>query len=331
MDDQRTDLIRKLYASRSGTLALAALLISVVMIIVAIPLRQGPASAVLSAIAASLIAASLFSSLHSYFTGEELAELIREQQRQTSLELLTETKGSIPELFVRFMPTDTYESADLNTTMFNADLNRDLAASNNYDFVGLSGKYVGVRLRSVECHLDLLRLEIADINHEPSMRARLRYEMSYPKHATDFAGALQEARDNLLFALVGLYAIRGQVERTEVLFATTAPPGRFERLDNSIYVTPFEGSWRGPLTFPTSYRFDRDSLIYSMQQRDFLVKFETATSDRLWRLTADESKDDFRSRLASIGLPSNPEEFESMLQLFAQRSSAFRGPPRRAS
>lgn len=326
-----TALLKKLYASKSGILVLATCIVAAGLLIVGVQSKSDTPRAVLISIAASLFAAAVFSAAHSYFTSNELAELIKEQQREGSLEVLEEARTTISSLFPTYFPNETYKSTNLADTTFSEHVNRDLVASRVYDFVGLSGKFVPARIRSVGCNLELLRLEVADITDETSMKGRLRYETSVNGVHKSFDTALREARQNLLASLVGLFSVRSQVQKIEILFSVRVPPGRFEALDNAIYLTPFDGNWSTRRQYPASYRFGVDSLHLRMHRRDFITKFEGPDTTKLWRITADESEREFRDRLANIGLPASENEFSEAMVEFERRVPVFSGLPRRAS
>ncbi len=291
--------------------------------------NQG-ATNILLALGTSLLASSLFSGMHIFFTNVDFVNYLTERMDQGQRQGLSQVVQYLGTSNPRYLPLATYAPADGQLSAFNVDLAVSLANARAYRFQGLTGYFVPLRLDTQDITLRSLRLSIADPRDQAAMRLRVAREMARTGKSS-FDDVVAWVNGRILQCLVGLFEVRARCELIEILVTTEVSPDRFEIFDDDMYVTIFDPATSDRSEFPPSAKFHRDSFIYDVVLRRFDVQFSKSGASNIFRLLPETPKSTYIQQINDFGFALDAATFAAKTEQFRAERDAFQKSTKRPS
>jgi hypothetical protein len=279
--------LRKLLVLYSFLLACAiVLLIGIVLVNQDEEMTFGVvASAVGLNLIASVLFALIFVVLTNWVQDRNIHESISEGFSDLT-ELLDRNAAKANRLF---MPSKRYEALNPVGNNFgdayNLDITRDLEDSGTFAFDGPSARYVAVRLHAAKHHPHQVRIAMISPANQRAISRRAADRRSWPScQGIPVEQIERELADELFMNIVSLFDCR-HLCPIEILYYNHTAVYRHVLLDQAVYVSWYHSQ---QMEMPDSYRFGKESFIYSAFRMDLMRKFEMSTD----KVVFDASHDD---------------------------------------
>lgn len=275
-------LLRELYLNKNGIALLVAVLVSLALLAGGAN-ASGVTHTVVTGLGTSLLASAVFAALFLLFVSgtenrllratingvsdrvvEQAAIQLRSAVGKQAEEMTDRVVAQVREQQQRYVPVDVYEERDNFSHRFNLDLTRDLERTSRYVYYGLTGKYVGARLLSIDHRISDVRVVIGDPRTPAAIFTRKRHE-GLAQGNGEIRTALVKQVDQ---CIIGLFNARHRHEHIS-LYVTAAPNyDRVEITDTAAYLTLFTTQENRPNRYPETLRFSSDATFYQMMLRD---------------------------------------------------------------
>ncbi|GAB3002068.1 hypothetical protein [Saccharothrix stipae] len=282
----RLALVRYSFATACGV----AVLISVALIARDDALT---ATQIYSAVGLNVIASVVFALV--------FATLANWTQDRHLRDTLTEGMEEVADRFERnmartnrlFLPSKHYDA--LNPTdgfgdPYNEDMTLDLQKSGFFAFYGPNARFVAARLLTSRHRLQQIRIAMINPGNRKAVSRSASDRMSTPRfRGRTIAQIEQELENELLMNLVSLFDCRWLCP-VEILYNEDTAVYRYVMLDESVYVSWYHSPQSTQMELPESYRFGRDSFLYSTFRMELMRKFEISHHKVVFEATDDDTK-----------------------------------------
>ena len=233
------------------------------------------ASAVGLNLIASVLFALVFVALTNWVQGRDIQESISEGFNEVT-QLLDRKAAQANPLF---LPSKRYEALNPTNVSFGDDYNRDMTVdlenSGFFAFDGPSARYVAARLLAAHHRPHQIRIAMISPANRLAIRRRASDRGSWTsRQGVPIEQIEKELSEEQLVNIVSLFDCR-RFCPVEILYYNHTAVYRYVMLDQAVYV-----SWyRSPqdTEMPDSYRFEKESFIYSAFRLDLMRKFEMST------------------------------------------------------
>ncbi len=280
----RLTLVRYSFA----TACAVAVLVSVILIMQDDALTT---SQIYSAVGLNLLAGVVFALMFA-----ALATWVQDRHtRDTIAEGMTGLADRITQNMVRtnrlFLPSKHYDALNPTDTFgdeYNEDMTLDLAQSGFFAFYGPSARYVAARLLAARHHPQQIRVAMINPGNRRAISRRASDRKSWPRSREQPIERIeQELADEILMNLVSLFDCR-RLCPVEILYNEDTAVYRYVMLDKSVYVSWYHSPRSANMELPESYRFGKDSFIYSTLRMDLMRKFEISPHKVTFEPTDDD-------------------------------------------
>jgi hypothetical protein len=260
-----------------GTACCVALLVGVVLVIQDNDLKSTQISSSIGLnLIASVVFALMFVVLANWIQDRNVQETISESFNELS-DRITQSMGRTNQLF---MPQKRYEPLNPTGSFgddYNWDVTKGLEESDFFAFYGPSARYVAARLLAARHHPQQVRIAMIDPANKRAISRRASDRRSWPKSEGQSIEQIERDLENeLLMNLVALFECR-QICPIEILYNEDTAVYRYVMLDQSIYVSWYHSPDSAQMEMPESYRFGKESFVYSTFRMDLMRKFEIST------------------------------------------------------
>ena len=271
-----------------GTACCVVLLVGVVLVGRDDDLDAGEVS---SAVGLNLIASVLFAlifvALSNWVQDRNIQETISEGFGELT-ERLTQNISRANRLFVPLKRYDALNPTDNFGDEYNRDVTADLEESGFFAFYGPSARYVALRLLAARHHPQQIRVAMINPANRRAINRRASDRTSWPRHRGQSIVQIQrELEDELLMNLVSLFDCR-RLCPIEILYNDDTAVFRYVMLDQAVYVSWYHSPQSVQMEMPESFRFSKDSFVYSTFRMDLMRKFEISAD----KVVFDAGQDD---------------------------------------
>jgi hypothetical protein len=164
---------------------------------------------------------------------------------------------------------------------YNRDVTEDLEESGFFAAHGPSARYLAARLQRAVRRPQQIKVAMVNPADHRAVARRASDRRSWASmRGRPIAEVEQELENELLMNVVSLFDCR-QICPIEILFHVDTAVYRYVMFDQAVYVSWYHSPASTQMEMPESYRFPRESFIYSSLRMDLLRKFEMATEDRI--------------------------------------------------
>ncbi|GAA3048183.1 hypothetical protein [Actinokineospora globicatena] len=267
-------LRRTLLRYSFATACAVALLISVILVMQDDDMTAAQIS--------SSVGLNLFASVVFALMFAALANWVQDRHTQDTIaESLEEFAGRVTADLARtnrmFLPAKHYDALNPTTSFgddYNRDLTVDLESTVFFAFYGPSARYVAARLLAARHHPQQIRVAMINPGNRRAISRRAADRLSWLRSRGQPIEAIEaELEDELLMNLVSLFDCR-KICPVEVLYNDDTAVYRYAMVDQSVYVSWYHSPASARMELPESYRFAKDSFLYSTLRMDLMRKFE---------------------------------------------------------
>lgn len=271
-----------------GTACLLALAISVVL---TMQDKSLTAAQIYSAVGlnlfASVVFALMFAALANWLQDRHTQETIAESLEGVA-ERITQNMARTNTLF---LPSKHYEALNPTTSYgdeYNGDITLELEKSTFFAFYGPSARYVAARLLVARHQQQQIRVAMINPANRRAISRRAWDRMEWPASQGKTVEQVEkDLEDELLMNLVSLFDCR-KLCPVEVLYNDDTAVYRYVMLDDSVYVSWYHSAQSTHMEMPESYRFGKESFVYSTLRMDLMRKFEITAH----KVVFDAAQDD---------------------------------------
>ncbi|TQM85592.1 hypothetical protein FHX81_8086 [Saccharothrix saharensis] len=225
---------------------------------------------------ASVVFALMFAALANWIQDRHTQETISESLEGVA-ERITQNMARTNRLFLPSKHYDAVNPTDRFGDGYNEDLTVELEESGFFAFYGPSARYVAARLLAAHHYPQQIRIAMINPGNRRAISRRASDRMSWPKSAGMTIGQVErELEDELLMNVVSLFDCR-RLCSVELLYNYDTAVYRYVMLDESVYVSWYHSAQSAHMEMPETYRFGKDSFIYSTLRMDLMRKFEISS------------------------------------------------------
>ncbi|WP_026423931.1 hypothetical protein [Actinokineospora inagensis] len=281
---------------------------------------------ILSSIGVNMFASVVFALM---FAG--LANWIQDRHTQDTIaESLDELGDRLTESMARtnrlFLPAKHYEGLNPTTTFgddYNTDMTADLEETVFFAFYGPSARYVAARLLAARHHPQQIRVAMINPANRRAISRRAADRASWLKSQGQPIDQIErDLEDELLMNLVSLFDCR-KMCNIEILYNDDTAVYRYVMFDQAVYISWYHSPRSTQMELPESYRFAKDSFIYSTLRMDLMRKFEISPHKTLFDSThTDQDLIDHLTTLTTR--PITPTNLTHWRAAQLQDSASFR-------
>jgi hypothetical protein len=312
------ELIKQTYNSLFGIFFLLSLIVSVGLFVSAAN-SSGTVQTFWLGVGTSLLASTVFSSLQVLVTNRANERLLRASVGQAAQDVA----DSVLENNRRYMPMAVYDETKTFNAAFNRDLTADLCSTGKYVFNGLTGRYIGARLLSINRRINEVLVIIGDPSSDDAVRVRIEHRGADPD--SDREKVKEQLRNDADLCIVGLFRSRRQHGPIELILTRTPMLDRVEICDRAGYLTLFSAREDRRSVFPQTLRWSPESPVYVTTHREAKRTAESPTNVRL-RITPTMGEDEllafYRDRLGRHLDRSGLDALQTMFLQFEQDFSS---------
>jgi hypothetical protein len=261
-----------------GTACCVALVIGVLLVVQDHGLTGSEVSSSIGLnLIGSVVFAIMFALLANWVQDRNVQETISEGFGELTDQMM-QTMASTNRLF---LPARRYDALNPTSSFgddYNRDVTRDLEGTGFFAFYGPSARYVAARLLAARHHPQQVRIAmIGPANHRAISRRASDRASWLRSQDQPIEQIGQQLEDELLMNIVSLFDCR-RLCPIEILYNDDTAVYRYVMLDQSVYVSWYHGAQSAQMEMPESYRFNKDSFIYSTFWMDLMRKFEISTN-----------------------------------------------------
>jgi hypothetical protein len=278
------ELIKQIYNSLFGVFFLLSLISSVGLFISAAN-TSGTVQTFWLGVGTSLLASTVFSSLQVLVTNRANERLLLASVGQAAQDVA----DSVLERNRRYVPLAVYDETKTFNPAFNRDLTADLCNTTKYVFNGLTGRYVGARLLSINRRINEILVIIGDPSSDDAVRVRIEHRGADPDF--DREGVREQLRRHADLCVIGLFRSRRQHGPIELILTRTPMLDRVEICDHAGYLTLFSAREDRHSVFPQTLRWSPESPMYVTTHREAKRTAESPSNVRL-RITPTMGEDE---------------------------------------
>lgn len=178
----------------------------------------------------------------------------------------------------RHLPARTYEQSDDFQDTFNRDITACLRRSRHYVFKGTSAKYVPARVSACPNQLQRIRVITLDPRDKVGLRHRATDRHRHARHRShSVEWLITQACDEIHMALVALFDIRDHCDAgIEIVLSAETAVTRVEMFDSAAFISWYQSPKSAAYAFPETWKFERESVPYSMADLEIARRFEYA-------------------------------------------------------
>jgi hypothetical protein len=236
---------------------------------------------------ASVVFALMFAALANWLQDRHTQETISESLEGVA-ERITQNMARTNTLF---LPSKHYKALNPTDSFgdeYNGDITLELERSTFFAFYGPSARYVAARLLVARHQQQQIRVAMINPANRRAISRRAWDRMEWPtSQGRTVEQVEQELEDELLMNLVSLFDCR-KLCPVEVLYNDDTAVYRYVMLDDSVYVSWYHSAQSTHMEMPESYRFGKDSFVYSTLRMDLTRKFEITAN----KVVFDAAQDD---------------------------------------
>nr|WP_042195207.1 hypothetical protein [Kibdelosporangium sp. MJ126-NF4] len=237
---------------------------------------------------ASVVFALMFVALANWVQDRNVQDTIRDGFGELG-DRITENMTATNRLFV---PQKKYEALNPTNSFgdeYNRDVTQDLEESDFFAFYGPSARYVAARLLAARHHPQQVRISMIGPANVRAIRRRAYDRRSWARPEGLSIDRIQgDLRNELIFNLVALFECR-QICPIEILFNDDTAVYRYVMLDKAVYVSWYHSPNSAQMEMPESYRFSRESFVYSTFRMDLMRRFEISDDKVVFEANQDDS------------------------------------------
>ncbi|ONI84473.1 hypothetical protein ALI144C_15105 [Actinosynnema sp. ALI-1.44] len=246
---------------------------------------------ILSAIGLNLIASVVFALMFVALANWVQERSVHDTIRDGFSELADRVAENMTATNRLFIPLKKYEALNPSDTYgdeYNRDVTHDLEETNFFAFYGPSARYVAARLLAARHHPQQVRIAMIGPGNVRAIRRRAYDRRSWAKPEGLSVDKIQEdLRNELIVNLVALFECR-QICPIEILFNDDTAVYRYVMLDKAVYVSWYHSPHSAQMEMPESYRFGRESFVYSTFRMDLMRRFEISSDKVLFEANQDD-------------------------------------------
>ncbi|PPK65582.1 hypothetical protein V5P93_005054 [Actinokineospora auranticolor] len=222
---------------------------------------------------ASVVFALMFAALTSWTQDRNTQETIAEGFEELG-QRVTQSMVRSNHLF---LPNRQYDALNPTNTFgdsYNGDMTVDLEATGFFAFYGPSARYVAARLLAARHHPQQIRVAMINPANHRAISRRAADRASWLKPQGQPIDRIErDLEEELLMNLVSLFDCR-KICPIEILYNDDTAVYRYVMFDQSVYVSWYHSPRSAQMELPESYRFGKESFIYSTLRMDLMRKFE---------------------------------------------------------
>lgn len=238
---------------------------------------------------ASVVFALMFVALANWIQDRNTQETIRESLEGLA-DRITQDMARTNRLFLPSKHYDALNPTDSFGDDYNEDLTLDLEKSDFFAFYGPSARYVAARLLAAHHHHpQQIRVAMINPRNRRAISRRASDRTSWPRsHGQSIEQIERELEDELLMNLVSLFDCR-RLCPVEILYNDDTAVYRYVMFDQAVYVSWYHSQRSAQMELPESYRFGKDSFVYSTFKMDLTRKFEISADKVVFDAGHDDS------------------------------------------
>lgn len=256
---------------------------------------------------------------------EKAIEKMRQAEQTHIQEIVDLTLAKIEEVeksyyhqishhFHELIPARSFSATEKPDRVFNEVLANELAHSRSYLFKGVTGRYLGSRLRQARRRNLTCQVLLTDPTQEELLHLYVK-DRFIPLSNSEMQQRVEQVQREIYMTIVDLYdsirwagAIDLRVYRGPVFYRT-------EIMDGFLVLSYYTA--QQPTAYPLTYLYEKDSLYYMMYLMDFHQTFELAeTSFSLQTKTTEQELSDFLRKLGCD--PAHIPQLRAEAQAFRQ-------------
>jgi hypothetical protein len=236
---------------------------------------------------ASVVFALMFVALANWVQDRNVQSTIRDGFKELG-EQVRNNAATTDRLFV---PQKTYEPVNPGSNYgdeFNLEVTRDLEESDFFAFNGPSARYVAARLLAARHHPTHIRIAMIGPANKAAIQRRAFDRRSWAGNEGQTIEQIKrDLRRELLVNVVALFECR-DICPIEILYTDSTAVYRYVMLDQAVYVSWYFGPKSAQMELPESYRFGRESFVYSVFRLDLMRKFEMSDEKVTFKASHDD-------------------------------------------
>jgi hypothetical protein len=219
----------------------------------------------------------------------------------------------IQEWHRRFLPDRQWQASRLSSDDLNTELNRSVRESSTYIFQGITGRAAAARIYIVKPRSLISATFI--IGHPGVSTPRDTYE-TWDTASAQRQQAEQDRFNEILTTLVGAHQVRSLIPNVTIALVSEPPVDRTEITQDHCYVSrytlmPEQEHYR----FPPMTRYPSGSVTYVARSQE-CTALVNAQGDKVLRLPAAGSRDEFLKLLRRLRITMSNEQYEHHLAEF---------------
>jgi hypothetical protein len=254
-------LIKTTYNSLFGVFVLLELILSVGLFVLA-AISTGTIQTVWLGIGTSLLASTVFSSLQVLVTNRANEQVLLSSVASAAQNVAERMAGKNR----RYVPLAEYDETRNFNERFNRDLSADLGTTDRYIFNGLTGRYIGPRLRQVNKRINEILVVVGDPRSDDAVRIRIEHRRADSNSERQRIKA--GLQDDIDLCIIGLFRSRNLHGPIELTLASAPILDRVELCDQAGYLTLFSARVNPKSVFPQTLRCSPDSPFYVSARRE---------------------------------------------------------------
>jgi hypothetical protein len=263
------------------------------------------------ALGAATVATTGYSFVQVLLTTRQFNDFLSDSIKTDIEQAVADTLRSLQS---KYLPVATYPGLDTPDPRFNSDLNACLSSSAHYVFRGLSARYAVARLARLPRTPKDVKIIMADPTRPAAVDFRARRDAGSGDDQA-FNQARKDIIDGIHMAIAGAYLNRRRFNNIELILTPIPHVDRVEICDNAIFVARFSEDEEANSRFPSSVKFDRESLIYQMFIQDCNNVLSSPYVTR-FDLPGSLTEEAFLEKLTQAGLLIRRPEWEEMKRMF---------------
>jgi hypothetical protein len=272
-----------------GTACCVALVIGVVLVLQDHTLN---ASQVSSSIGLNLIGSVVFAIMFALLANWVQDRNVQETISEGFGELTDRVTQNMARTNRLFLPAKRYEALNPTDSFgddYNLDLTVELEDTGFFAFYGPSARYVAARLLATRHHPQQIRVAMIGPANRRAISRRASDRASWLKSQGQPIEEIgRQLEDELLMNIVSLFDCR-RLCPIEILYNDDTAVYRYVMLDQSVYVSWYHSAQSAQMEMPESYRFGKDSFVYSTFRMDLMRKFEISTDKVIFEAGDDDA------------------------------------------
>jgi hypothetical protein len=274
-------------------------------------------------VAASLLASAVFAIAQTFLTSHRFVRLVEDSVAGVSRDISSEVVGLLNHQARSYLPMTEYPETSGYDHTFNHDLSTSISQSRTYLFNGLTGKYVGPRLRNSH-RLGSVTVIVGDPTSNGSVVAKV-YQSDQKKIApgadlTQFENTL---RDDIDLCVAGLFSNRLKHDSIRLVLTALPALDRHEITDQALFISIFTENRREKLLYPQTLAFDPTTIWYQMAKQAARWVSEAPDAKKM-EFTASLDAEQLRQRYEQVfGRPLSAVAFDELMRRYADFEKSF--------